>query len=111
VIYPSIPGELDLPMLLDAAATARTAGLGIWADPLTLPGYEYRCLERLHEVTAKIVAGRERYCADMRDRVLHGPEDYSDIPPEYRLWFWAADIGEAVSRLNLTPARALVTAA
>ena len=121
VIYPSIPGELDLPMLLDAAATARTTGRGIWADPLTLPGYEYRCLERLHEVTAKIVAGedlaaaerfswRERYCADMRDRVLHGPEDYSDIEPEYRLWFWAADVGEAVSRLNLTPARALVAA-
>jgi len=119
VIYPSIPGELDLPMLLDAAATARTGGRGIWADPLTLPGYEYRCLERLHEVTAKIVGGadlpaadrfgwRERYCADMRDRVLHGPEDYSDIPPEYRLWFWAADVGDAVSRLNLTPARALV---
>ena len=121
VIYPSIPGELDLPMLLDAAATARTTGRGIWADPLTLPGYEYRCLERLHEVTAKIVAGedvaaaerfswRERYCADMRDRVLHGPEDYSDIEPEYRLWFWAADVGEAVSRLNLTPAPALVAA-
>ena len=52
----------------------------------------------------------ERYCADMRDRVLHGPEDYSDIEPEYRLWFWAADVGEAVSRLNLTPARALVAA-
>jgi endonuclease YncB( thermonuclease family) len=119
VIYPSIPGELDLPMLLDAAATARTTGRGIWADPLTLPGYEYRALGKLHGVTAKIVAGedvpaakrfawRERYCADMRDRVLHGPEDYSDIPPEYRLWFWAADVGEAVSRLNLTPARALV---
>jgi len=45
VIYPSIPGELDLPMLLDAAATARTTGRGIWADPLTLPGYEYRCLD------------------------------------------------------------------
>ena len=31
VIYPSIPGELDLPMLLDAAATARPTGRGIWA--------------------------------------------------------------------------------
>lgn len=120
VIYPSIPGELDLPMLLDAAATARTTGLGIWADPLTMPGYEYRALVKLHQVTAKIVAGkavsaaerfgwRVRYCADMRDRVLHGPEDYSDIPPEYRLWFWPVDVGDAVSRLNLTPARALVT--
>jgi len=64
VIYPSIPGELDLPMLLDAAATARTTGRGIWADPLTLPGYEYRCLERLHEVTAKIVAGEDVAAAE-----------------------------------------------
>ena len=119
VIYPSIPGELDLPLLLDAAATARSTGAGNWADELGLLGYEYRSLERLHTVTAKIVAGtdvapaerfgwRERYCADMRDRVLHGPEDYVAIPPEYRLWFWPADVAEAVSRLNLTPAPALV---
>jgi endonuclease YncB( thermonuclease family) len=119
VIYPSIPGELDLPLLIDAAATARAAQAGAWADDLGMPGYEYRSLERLHDITAKIVAGtdvpaadrwswRERYCADMRDRVLHGPEDYPAVPPEYRLWFWAADVAEAVSRLNLTPAPALV---
>jgi endonuclease YncB( thermonuclease family) len=120
VIYPSIPGELDLPLLIDAAATARTTGAGAWADELAMPGYEYRSMERLHDVTAKIVAGtdvaaaerfgwRERYCADMRDRVLHGPEGYPAVPPEYRLWLWAADVAEAVSRLNLTPAPALVT--
>ncbi len=119
VIYPSIPGELDLPLLLDAAATARSAGAGAWADERAMPGYEYRSIDRLHAVTAKIVAGqdvaaadrfgwRERYCADMRDRVLHGPEGYPAVPPEYRLWFWAADVAEAVSRLNLTPAPELV---
>ena len=119
VIYPSIPGELDLPLLVDAAATARTAGTGAWADELGMPGYEYRSLERLHEVTAKIVAGqdvtpadrfawRERYCADMRNRVLHGPEGYPAVPAEYRLWLWTADVAEAMSRLNLTPAPELV---
>jgi hypothetical protein len=51
---------------------------------------------------------RERYCADMRTRVLHGPEDYFGIEPEYRLWIWPQDLNQAVSRLNLTPAARLV---
>lgn len=49
-------------------------------------------------------SGRERYCADLRSRTLHGPEGYSDVPPEYRLWIWVADVADAVSRLNLVPA-------
>jgi endonuclease YncB( thermonuclease family) len=122
VIFPSIPGELDLPLLVDAAARARAAGAGIWSDPLTLPAYEYRAMEKLYSITKKIVAGevvrgadrfawRERYCADMRNRRLHGPEDYVDVPPEYRLWIWPADVAAAVDRLNLVPAPALVGAA
>jgi hypothetical protein len=96
VIYPSVPGELDLPLLVDAAATARTASRGIWAQDATLLAYEYRAMEKLFRITKKIVAGddmpageahswRERYCVDMRTRTLHGPEDYFDTPPEYRL--------------------------
>lgn len=115
VIFPSIPGEQDLPLLVDAAATARTKGEGAWGDPLAMPGYEYRAMERLHTVTKKIVEGkavapaerfgwRERYCVDMRSRVLHGPEAYGPVPPEYRLWVWPADVRDAVARLNLTPA-------
>ncbi|MCI0686529.1 MAG: thermonuclease family protein, partial [Sporichthyaceae bacterium] len=119
VIYPAIPGELDLPLLVDAAARARTTPLGIWADPAALLAYEYRAMEKLFRITKRIVDGvalstgeahawRERYCADMRTRTLHGPEDYFAIPPEYRLWTWPQDVGEAVSRLNLTPAPTLV---
>jgi len=121
VIYPSIPGEFDLPMLVRAAAQAREAEEGIWADAATLLAYEYRAMEKLHRVTAQLVGGadlpardrfswRERYCADMRTRVLHGPEDYLGVLPEYRLWIWPADVAEAVGRLNLTPAPALVGA-
>jgi hypothetical protein len=44
----------------------------------------------------------------MRTRTLHGPEDYFDIPPEYRLWIWPPDVSEAVSRLNLVPSPRLV---
>ena len=36
VLYPSISGELDLPLLHAAAREARAQRLGIWADPLLL---------------------------------------------------------------------------
>lgn len=123
VIYPSIPGELDLPLLLEAATTAAdpTTPKGIWVDPHTLLAYEYRAVEKLYRVTKKKVDGeslrageetswRERYCADMRSRQLHGPEDYFTVPPQYRLWFWPKDLGGAIGRLNLVPAPRLVGA-
>ncbi|MGH3876400.1 MAG: thermonuclease family protein [Actinophytocola sp.] len=119
IIYPAIPGELDLPLLVEAAESARTGELGIWSDPHTLLAYEYRSLERLFQITEKIVKGedvnaaerfswRERYCVDMRSRVLHGPEDYLDVPPGYRLWLWPRDVQAAVASLNLVPAPRLV---
>lgn len=122
VIYPAIPGEVDLPLLLEDAETARAKSLGIWADRHTLLAYEYRSLERLFQITEKLVRGadlsaaerfgwRERYCIDMRTRVLHGPEDYFDISPVYRLWLWPRDVQDAVGRLNLTPSPKLVRAA
>jgi endonuclease YncB( thermonuclease family) len=121
VVYPSIPGELDLPLLLEAASSARAAPRGIWTDDQTLLAYEYRAMEKLFRITRRLVGGeelssqethgwRERYCADTRTRVLHGPEDYAGVPPEYRLWLWPQDVSDAVSRLNLVPARRLVGA-
>ncbi|MEV0032466.1 thermonuclease family protein [Nocardia sp. NPDC050793] len=118
IIYPSIPGELDLPLFLSAADEAVTARRGIWDEPTTMPAYEYRCVERLYAVAKSIVvdkkpvpdpfAWRERYCADMRTRVLVGPEDYFDIDPTYRLFIWPTDVRAAVSSLNLTPSPRLV---
>jgi endonuclease YncB( thermonuclease family) len=121
VIYPAIPGELDLPMLIDDAVTATAEQRGIWADPDTLLAYEYRSLERLFQTTRKLVDGedlspaetfswRERYCVDMRTRVLHGPEDYFTIAPPYRLWLWPQDVQDAVGTLNLVPSHNLVHA-
>ncbi|WP_171166664.1 nuclease [Streptomyces sp. I05A-00742] len=118
IIFPSIPGELDLPLTLEAADKAVKGKKGIWKNPETLLGYEYRAVEKLHGVTQKIAEGkplrpgesfswRQRYCADMRTRELFGPEDYFRVPPVYRLWFWPADVNEAVGRLNLVPSREL----
>jgi endonuclease YncB( thermonuclease family) len=123
VIYPSIPGELDLPLLLEAASDARSerSPRGIWTDPQTLIAYEYRAMEKLFRITGRIVGGaslsyqeahawRERYCVDMRTRIVHGPEDWFRVALEYRLWIWPQDVSKAVSRLNLVPSSRLVGA-
>jgi endonuclease YncB( thermonuclease family) len=119
ILFPSIPGEHDLPLFLDAAVGAMEAGRGQYGDPLSLPGYEYRMCEKLHAITRRIVAGqdlsfseriawRSRYCLDMRTRALHGPEDYMDIPQPYRIWVWPDDVQEAIAKLNLVPSPRLV---
>ncbi|MFF3290882.1 thermonuclease family protein [Streptomyces sp. NPDC003023] len=118
IIYPSIPGERDLPLMLAAAETAVAEKRGIWADPDLLLAYEYRAVEKLHSVTKKKTEGspltavqelswRQRYCADLRTRELHGPEDYFLVDPVYRLWLWPQDVQEAVGRLNLWPSARL----
>jgi len=64
-------------------------------DKLFLPGYEYRMCEKLYDITKKVVDGqnlsypdklkwRSLYCADMRTRELHGPENYMAIPDKLR---------------------------
>jgi endonuclease YncB( thermonuclease family) len=120
VLFPNIPGELDLPVFLEAAAEARDAGRGQYGDPLSIAAYEYRMCEKLHSISAKIAAGeklsvkkrlawRSRYAADMRNRTLHGPESYMSVPMHYRLWIWPQDVQKAIGSLNLTPAEDLVS--
>lgn len=114
VIHPSIPGELDLPILISTVEDAIADRRGQWSDDASLLGYEYRMVERLHGVTRDIVAGqqvtaqrrfswRERYCADMRDRAVYLPEDYIRVPPAYRLFIWPDRLRDAVAQLNLRP--------
>ncbi len=120
IVFPNIPGELDLPVFLEAAVDAQDAGRGQYADPLSLPAFEYRMCEKLHRISKKIAAGeklsaketrawRSRYVADMRDRSLHGPESYMAVPMPYRIWIWPQDVQRAIGALNLTPAADLVT--
>lgn len=114
IIFPSIPGELELPLFLEMAVQARDMKRGQYENPLSLPGYEYRMCEKLFAITRKIVEGaslpyeeqlrwRSRYCADMRSRRLFGPEEYQAIPEPYRLWIWPQDVQQAISMLNLVP--------
>lgn len=114
IIHPSIPGELDLPLMVSVAERAIAERRGIWADDLTLLAYEYRMMEKLHGITRKIAEGvdvrggdrrrwRSRYCADLRDRQLYGPEDYFRVPPAYRLFVWPDQLRTAIAALNLQP--------
>lgn len=119
IVFPSIPGELDLPLFLELAVGAMDHRKGQYQEPLSLPGFEYRMCEKLHQVTKKIVAGeqvkpadrfdwRSRYAADMRTRRLHGPEDYMSVPAPYRIWIWPGDVRRAMAELNLVPAPELM---
>lgn len=114
VLFPSIPGELDLPLFLEKSADAVDARRGQYADSLSLPGYEYRMCEKLYGITKKLSEGnilsradqlawRSRYCADMRTRELRSPEEYMSIPTTYRLWIWPNDVQRAIGQLNLIP--------
>ncbi len=115
ILFPSIPGELDLPLFIKAATDAKENNKGQYQEPLSMPGYEYRMCEKLYNITKKIVNGdrlhysrqiawRSRYCADMRNRRLYGPEEYMTIPEQYRLWIWPDDVQKSISMLNLVPA-------
>ncbi len=119
ILFPSIPGELDMPLMLETAEDAMDAKRGQHAEALFMPAYEYRACEKLHGITRKLVAGedlsypdqlawRSRYCVDMRNRHIHGPEDYMGIAHPYRLWLWPDDVQTAMGALNLIPAPNLV---
>jgi len=118
IIYPSIPKYSDLVLFRAAGKEAYMSGRGIWADPLTLTGYEFRMCIKLFSVTQRLVNGEnlsvsqrnswiERYCVDLTTQGIYYPEDYFRVAPYNRLFVWPADVGEAVSRLNLVPGASL----
>ncbi len=115
MIYPSLPGGEDMALFVAAAEAAVTRARGIWADPLSLPAYEYRMVEKLYRVTKRIVAReavlpderkgwRSRLCIDMETRQIFGPEAYGGIPHHRRLWVWPRDVEKARRDFGLTDA-------
>lgn len=120
VIYPSVPGELDLPMLQTAAKNAVENGLGVWSDPTSILAYEYRMLEKLVLILQKQQNGEEierdqwsgwisRYCADIETGYIFAPTEYFRVKPWNRLFIWKDQVREAVSALNLRPAPPLAS--
>lgn len=114
-IYPSLPKNVDLILMHDVAKEAYDNKKGIWADPYTLLGYEYRMCVRLYEITKKLISGKkvssqerkswiERFCVDMTSREIFYPQEYFKVKPYNRIFIWPVDVTEAVARMNLVPA-------
>jgi endonuclease YncB( thermonuclease family) len=115
IVYPNIPGELDLPLFRDAALSASKAKKGAYADSLALTGYEFRALERLAVSWKAIAKGTtvpkdklwswmERYAVDMTTRELYGPQGYVNIKPWNRIFVEPANVRRAVADLGLAAA-------
>ncbi|MEE9457346.1 MAG: thermonuclease family protein [bacterium] len=113
-IYPSLPRHLDLVMFQKAAREAYENKKGAWAEPLAIPGYEYRMCLRLHKVARKVVAGEKvregnvygcahRFCADVTTKEIFYPVNYYKVPPYNRLFVWPKHVVDAVGKLNLRP--------
>lgn len=113
-IYPSIPKYEDLVMLREAAMDAFLSKRGIWAEPMTLTGYEFRMAVKLYGITKRLIVGErlssnarmgwiERYCVNITTREIYYPQDYYRVPPYDRIFVWPKEVSEAVSQLNLAP--------
>ena len=114
-IYPSLPRHIDLVLLQEEGEETVEEGKGVWANPLTLTGYEFRMCVKLYGVTKKLMQGRKlssaekyswisRFCADMTTREIYYPQAYFKVKPYNRIFVWPEDVTEAVGKLNLFPA-------
>ncbi len=114
ILYPSIPSYPDLIMFWEAAKDAYKNKKGMWSDPLTLTGYEYRMCVRLYEITKDLVDGKnlsskeryswiDRFCVDMTTKEIFFPQDYYKVEPYNRIFIWPADVQDAVGSMNLVP--------
>ncbi|MCX9073340.1 MAG: thermonuclease family protein [Candidatus Methanoperedens sp.] len=113
-IYPSLSKYKDLVLLQEVAEDAFEHGKGVWSDPDTLTGYEFRMCHRLWTVTGDLIKGKslssrekygwvERYCIDMTTREIFQPQEYYRVKPYNRIFVWPKDVNEAVGKLNLVP--------
>lgn len=108
VIYPSLPRNADLNLLLETADAAWTRRLGAWAEfgEDLLLAYEYRACVKLGVADlgdpAKAIADAyQRVCVDLRTLREVGLFGYHQVPPQHRLWIWQDDIERARRDLDL----------
>lgn len=108
LIYPSIPRDSDLNLLLDAAGTAWTGKLGAWNEfgHDLLLGYEFRACARLGardltDPAKAIAAAYRRVCVDLRTLQNVGLFGYHQVPPHERLFIWQDQVQQATQDLGL----------
>jgi endonuclease YncB( thermonuclease family) len=108
VIYPSLPRNDDLNLLLAAAEAAWDARRGAWQEfgEDLLLGYEFRAaiklgVEELADPAVAIAEAYQRLCVDLRTLRLVGKFDYHQVPPSKRLWIWEEDLPQATRDLAL----------
>ncbi|GAA2598717.1 thermonuclease family protein [Actinomadura fulvescens] len=108
LIYPSIPKDADLRLLLQDAETAWSERRGAWAEfgENLLPAYEYRACVKLGEqklksAKAAVENAFQRICVDLRDLRVVGEFGYHEVPPSRRLWIWKDDLDRAREDLKL----------
>jgi endonuclease YncB( thermonuclease family) len=109
LIYPSLPQNDDLNLLLAEAQVAWDERRGAWAafgEDLLL-GYEFRAaiklgVKKLQDPAAAIANAYQRLCVDLSDLSLVGKFDYFQVPPSQRLWIWEADLAAATRDLDLS---------
>jgi len=113
-IYPSIPSFPNLVLLRKVAKDAIDKKKGMWADPMTLTGYEFKMCVRLYQITKRLLSGEKvprrerygwisRYCVDMTTREVFYPQNYFRVQPYNRIFVWPDDVAEAVAKMNLLP--------
>lgn len=109
VIYPSLPKNDDLNLLLDEARAAWKLRRGAWKKHgrKLLLGYEYRLAIKLgteHPPAKAMANAFQRVCVDLRTLKSVGLYGWWKVPPPERLWFWATDADQATVDLGLAPA-------
>ena len=95
LIYPNIPKPDDLQLVQIAVRNARKNGKGFWnqKDRTLLP-YEFRWI--VDAINGSKRQGPDRYCADITTGELFPPQQYYQVLPEDRLFFFEGDMGEAL---------------
>ena len=83
-------------------------GVGAWAEPTMLTGYEFRMAVKLFKITRRLLDGEklssaarkswiDRYCVDMTSQQIHYPENYYRVAPYDRLFIWSKDVVEGLA--------------
>jgi endonuclease YncB( thermonuclease family) len=106
VIYPSLPKNDDMKLLIEAAEDAWDSQRGMWAKygQDLLLAYEYRMCVKLGtaETAAQGVKGAfQRHCVNLENRKLEGKFGFYKVSPPRRLWIWEKDLAQAKIDLEL----------